>query len=80
MKVNFIYVPLIYVGYAFAESEVDLRRFMSFLCVLIIIVAGLGLAQSIIGPTFLNPRGHPGRHSRSQYDLPRGAHLWPARL
>ena len=56
MKVNFIYVPLIYVGYAFAESEVDLRRFMSFLCVLIIVVAGLGLAQSIIGPTFLNPR------------------------
>ena len=56
MKVNFIYIPLIYVGYAFAESEVDLRRFMSFLCVLIIVVAGLGLAQSIIGPTFLNPR------------------------
>jgi hypothetical protein len=56
MKVNFLYVPLIYVGYAFAESEEDLRRFFSFTCVLILIVAGLGLAQSIIGPTFLNPR------------------------
>jgi hypothetical protein len=55
MKVNFLYVPLIYVGYAFAESEEDLRRFLSFVCVLILIVAGLGLAQSIIGPTFLNP-------------------------
>jgi len=55
MKVNFLYVPLIYAGYAFAESEDDLRRLLSFVCVLILIVAGLGLAQSIIGPTFLNP-------------------------
>jgi hypothetical protein len=56
LKVNFLYVPLIYIGYAFADSEEDLRRFFSFTCVLILIVAGLGLAQSIIGPTFLNPR------------------------
>lgn len=55
MKINFLYVPLIYVGYAFAESEENLQRFFAFACVLIIIVAGLGLAQSIIGPTFLNP-------------------------
>ena len=55
MKVYFLYVPLIYVGYALIQSEEDLHRFFSFTCVLIIIVAGLGLAQSIIGPTFLNP-------------------------
>lgn len=55
LKVYFLYVPLIYVGYALMDSEEDLRRFFSFLCVLIILVAGLGLAQSIIGPTFLNP-------------------------
>jgi hypothetical protein len=55
MKVYFLYVPLIYVGYALIQSEEDLQRFFSFTCVLIIIVAGLGLAQSIIGPTFLNP-------------------------
>ena len=55
LKVYFLYVPLIYVGYSFAESEEQLRRFFSFLCVLIIIVAGLGLVQSILGPTFLNP-------------------------
>jgi hypothetical protein len=55
MKVYFLYVPLIYVGYALIESEEDLHRFFSFTCVLIIIVAGLGLAQSIVGPTFLNP-------------------------
>lgn len=56
MKLNFLYIPLIYIGYAFAESEEDLRRFLSFSCSLILIVAGLGMAQSIIGPTFLNPQ------------------------
>jgi hypothetical protein len=56
MKLNFLYIPLIYIGYAFAESEEDLRRFLSFSCFLILIVAGLGIAQSIIGPTFLNPQ------------------------
>jgi hypothetical protein len=55
MKVYFLYVPLVYIGYAFVESEHDLRRFFSFLSLLFLIVAGLGLAQSIIGPTFLNP-------------------------
>jgi hypothetical protein len=56
LKINFLYVPLIYVGYSFVESETDLRRFLTYVCVLIIIVAALGLAQAIIGPTFLNPR------------------------
>jgi len=56
MKLNFLYVPLIFIGYAIAESEENLHRLFSFVCVLILIVAGLGLAQSIIGPTFLNPQ------------------------
>jgi hypothetical protein len=55
MKVYFLYVPLIYVGYALVQSEEDLLRFFSFTCALFIIVASLGIAQSIIGPTFLNP-------------------------
>jgi hypothetical protein len=55
MKVDFLYVPLIFIGYAIMESEDDLRRFFSFYCALILIVAALGLAQSVIGPTFLNP-------------------------
>jgi hypothetical protein len=58
MKIYFLYVPLIFIGYAFIQSEEDLRRFLSFNCVLILVIAGLGLAQSIIGPTFLNP-AHP---------------------
>jgi hypothetical protein len=56
MKVYFLYVPLIYVGYALVDSEEDLHRFFTFTCALILVVAALGLAQSIIGPTFLNPR------------------------
>ena len=56
MKMDFLYVPLLYVGYTFAETELDVQRLFSFLSVLILIVAGLGLAQSIIGPTFLNPQ------------------------
>jgi len=54
MKIYFLYVPLIYVGYALIESEEELRRFFAFTCALILVVAALGLAQSIIGPTFLN--------------------------
>ena len=52
MKVYFLYVPLIFVGYAFLVNEEQLCRFFSFACILILIVAGLGIAQSIIGPTF----------------------------
>jgi hypothetical protein len=55
MKMDFLYVPLLYVGYTFARTELDVQRLFAFLSVLILIVAGLGLAQSIIGPSFLNP-------------------------
>jgi hypothetical protein len=55
IKIYFLYVPLIYVGYALFETEEDLHSFFSFACVLFLVVAGLGVAQSIIGPTFLNP-------------------------
>ena len=55
MKVDFLYIPLMYVGYALVETEVDLRKFFTFNMVLILIVAFLGIAQSILGPRFLNP-------------------------
>jgi hypothetical protein len=55
MKVYFLYVPLVLIGYAFIQSEEDLRHFFNFVAVLWLAVAGLGVAQSIIGPTFLNP-------------------------
>jgi hypothetical protein len=55
MKVDFLYIPLMYVGYALIECESDLRKFFSFNTVLILIVAFLGITQSILGPKFLNP-------------------------
>jgi len=55
IKLYFLYVPLIFVGYALFQSEDDLQRFFSFNCILILVVAGLGLVQSIVGPTFLAP-------------------------
>jgi len=55
MKVYFLYIPLMYVGYALIESEADLRKFFTFNTVLILVVASLGIAQSILGPKFLNP-------------------------
>lgn len=55
LKLYFLYIPLMYLGYALMDSEQDLRRFFMFNVMLILLVAGLGIAQSIIGPTFLNP-------------------------
>jgi hypothetical protein len=55
LKIYFLYVPLMYLGYALMDSEQDLRRFLMFNAILALAVASLGIAQSIIGPTFLNP-------------------------
>jgi hypothetical protein len=55
MKLYFLYVPLLYVGYFFVDSELRLRHFFAFNSILILIVVGLGIAQAIIGHTFLNP-------------------------
>ncbi len=55
LKLYFLYIPLMYLGYALMDSELDLRRFFMFNAMLIFAVASLGIAQSIIGPTFLNP-------------------------
>jgi hypothetical protein len=55
MKLFFYYVPLLFVGYALIDSEPALRRFFSINLLLALPIAGLGIAQSILGPTFLNP-------------------------
>jgi hypothetical protein len=55
LKLYFLYVPLMYVGYSLIDSELDLRRFLIFTCALFIVVGSLGIAQAIIGPKFLNP-------------------------
>jgi hypothetical protein len=55
MKIYFLYVPLMYVGYSFLQTDEDLRKLLTFNTILVTSVAGLGIAQAIIGPTFLNP-------------------------
>ena len=56
LKLSFLYVPLLLVGHALVDSDRELRRFFFFNSVLILVVAGFGIAQSILGPTFLNPQ------------------------
>ena len=55
LKLCFLYAPLLLVGHALIDSERELRRFFFFNSVLILAVAGFGIAQSILGHTFLNP-------------------------
>jgi hypothetical protein len=55
LKLYFLYVPLMFLGHALVDSELELRKFFMFNAVLIFVVALLGIAQSIIGPGFLNP-------------------------
>jgi hypothetical protein len=55
LKLYFLYVPLIYIGYSMMSTEEDLRRFFLFNAYLLLIVGALGVAQAIIGPKFLNP-------------------------
>jgi hypothetical protein len=55
MKLYFYYVPLIFVGYALINSEAELRRFFYVNLGLMIVIVALGLVQSVLGHTFLNP-------------------------
>jgi hypothetical protein len=57
LKLYFYYVPLLFVGYGLLRTELDLRRllFISMGCAGII--ALVGIAQSVIGLDFLNPKG-----------------------
>ncbi len=55
MKVYFYYIPLIFVGYALFETEMDLRKFFSLTLILGVVIISLGIVQSILGHTFLNP-------------------------
>jgi hypothetical protein len=55
LKLCFFCAPLLFVGHALVDSDKDLRRFFFFNSVLILAVAAFGVAQSILGHTFLNP-------------------------
>jgi len=55
LKLYFYYIPLIFMGYALIDNESDLQKFFPYLLGLSMVVALLGIAQSILGHTFLNP-------------------------
>jgi hypothetical protein len=71
-KLFFYYVPMVFLGYALINSEVELRRFFTVNIVLALIIISLGIAQSILGPSFLNP-AHPQEDIRLLSGLYRGS-------
>jgi hypothetical protein len=54
-KVYFFYVPLMWVGYALIRSDQELQKFLVGNALLAIVIGGLGIAQAIVGNSFLNP-------------------------
>jgi len=55
IKLYYYYIPLMFLGYAIIETEEDLRRFLVVNVGLAGIIALLGIIQSIVGLSFLNP-------------------------
>jgi hypothetical protein len=55
VKLYFLYIPLMFVGYELVRSDADLQRFLTASLLLAAAIAGLGVIQSIVGPQFLNP-------------------------
>jgi len=55
LKLYFYYVPLIYAGYAFLRTASDLEHLLLYNIALGLIIAVIGIVQSVVGLTFLNP-------------------------
>jgi hypothetical protein len=55
LKLYFYYVPLIFLGYAMLEKPSDLDRLLRLMIGAGIIVAVLGIAQAVLGISFLTP-------------------------
>jgi hypothetical protein len=55
MKLYFYYIPLMFAGYALIRNEEELHRFLMANMGLAGVISSLGIAQAIVGPSFLNP-------------------------
>lgn len=55
MKTYFYYIPLMFVAYGLIRTDQDLRKFLVTNIVLAGVIGGLGIAQAILGNSFLNP-------------------------
>jgi hypothetical protein len=54
-KTYFYYIPMMYVGYALIRSDEDLTKVLVWNAAASALIAGLGIAQAILGNSFLNP-------------------------
>jgi hypothetical protein len=57
LRMSFIYVPLLYLGYHFFATERTLQKFARLVLVVALAVGAVGLGQLLKGPEFLNPKG-----------------------
>lgn len=55
IKDYFYYAPLLFVGYALIRTDADLQEFLVFNAVLAGVIGLIGIAQAILGNSFLNP-------------------------
>jgi hypothetical protein len=55
LKVYFYYAPLMLLGYAMMDRPADLERFLVVNLLAGIVIAGLGIMQSVVGGNFLTP-------------------------
>jgi hypothetical protein len=55
MKLYFYYIPLIFLGYAMLKAPADLDRLLNVSLIVGIVISGLGIAQSVLGVSFLTP-------------------------
>jgi hypothetical protein len=55
LKMDFYYLPLLFVSYGLIDDDIELRRFLIFNLMLGLVIGGLGIAQAILGNSFLNP-------------------------
>ena len=55
VKTYFYYIPLMFVGYALVQTDEDLEKFLVVNVGLAGVIGALGVAQGILGNSFLNP-------------------------
>jgi hypothetical protein len=55
LRMSFLYIPLIYLGYHFFRDEARLKKFSLYMLEVGAVVSVLGIIQSVIGLNFLNP-------------------------
>ena len=57
LRMSFIYVPLLYLGYHFFLTERTLERFSRLVLLVVLAVGAVGIGQLLKGPDFMNPAG-----------------------